>query len=140
MGNMHYKMLSNTIGDKYTKNICSYLEKQGKDRVLIPHKFRKNSHLSDLLPEEIYKKLVSELGGMRLKPIEITETDRIRITKKAVSILQQELTEDEIALVLQRSARTVRYAYRDRRMPSQVANSDCENRQMSLFDYSEECL
>ncbi|MCF6764840.1 hypothetical protein L3V82_03565 [Thiotrichales bacterium 19S3-7] len=133
MGNMHYKMLRNVVGETYTKNICDYLQEKGTDRILIPAKYKMRSNLSDILPESIFKKLVTELGGMRLRPVEITESDRLRITQRAVSILEKELTEDEIALVLQRSVRTIRYAYRYNKSED-IHQSQQQVKQMSLFD------
>ncbi|MCF6775985.1 hypothetical protein L3V83_05280 [Thiotrichales bacterium 19X7-9] len=137
MGNMHYKMLNNVVGETYTKDICNYLQEKGTDRILIPSKFKMSSNLATVLPESIFKKLVIELGGMRLRPIEITENDRLRITQKAVSILEKELTEDEIALVLQRSVRTIRYAYRYKGTDKSIAYDQLKEpiKQMNLFDH-----
>lgn len=137
MGNVHYRMLVNTIGETYTKDICQYLCKKGTDRILIPSRFRKNANLAHVLPKTIYKQVVNEFGGMRLKPIEITEKDRLKVMARAVRILEKELTDDEIALVLQRSARTIRYSYRykdEERIESYIANNH-SIKQMSLFDH-----
>ncbi|MCF6766478.1 hypothetical protein L3V82_11900 [Thiotrichales bacterium 19S3-7] len=100
----------------------------------MPSQYDDNSVLSKILPENIFRILINDFGGERLRPVGYVESDLIKIRSKMVKTLSKEFTEDEIAFCLGLKPRTIRYMYKFRQEHSHFSDTSELSRQRDLFE------